>query len=203
MASPQPLQVLQVGRLPPAARTTVGLLLGAGLLILALVFRDTAWASLRFVVENLLAMAPIITVAVLLSAGIAASGAEAQLAGLFCGRTLTMLLAASLFGAITPICGLGVVPIIAALLGGGVPLAPIMAFWLASPINDPAMLLVTAGTLGSAFAVGKTAITFLIGLAGGMIVQLFVDRGFFRHALRPAVAQAPHCGGACAAASVS
>lgn len=203
MASPQPLQVLQVGRLPPAARTTVGLLLGTGLLILALVFRDTAWATLRFVVENLLAMAPIIAVAVLLSAGIAASGAEAQLSGLFRGRTLTMLLAASLFGAITPICGLGVVPIIAALLGGGVPLAPIMAFWLASPITDPAMLLVTAGTLGSAFAVGKTAIAFLIGLAGGMIVQLFVDRGFFRHPLKPAVAPAPRCGDPCAAASVS
>lgn len=83
--------------------------------------------------------------------------------------TARSILIASAAGALTPVCGLGVLPLIAALLRRGLPLAPVMAFWLSSPITDPAMLVITAGILGVPFAIAKTAAAFGIGLAAGAI----------------------------------
>ena len=45
---------------------------------------------------------------------------------------------------------------VAALLAIGVPLPAVMAFWLASPLMDPSMFVLTAGVLGTEFAIGKT-----------------------------------------------
>ena len=129
----------------------------------AAIFPIDAAETLRFVAENLLYMLPIILFAVGLSGFVRASGADGLLASAFESRKAAMIATAALVGALTPICGIGVLPIIAGLLGAGVSLAPIMAFWLASPITDPAMLAVTAGTLGLGFAVGKTVIAFGIG----------------------------------------
>ena len=39
-----------------------------------------------------------------------------------------MIAAAALFGSLSPFCSCGVIPIVAGLLGVGVPLAPVMAF---------------------------------------------------------------------------
>jgi uncharacterized membrane protein YraQ (UPF0718 family) len=154
---------------------------------LSLLFPAAALETVRFVLANLLYMAPIIGLAVILSASIRASGTDGLLARVFEGRRYRMILLASLFGAVTPICGVGVLPIIAGLLGAGVPLAPIMAFWLSSPITDPPMLTVTAGTLGLDFAAGKTVIAVFIGLCGGIATSLVVERGAFRNPLRKTV----------------
>jgi uncharacterized membrane protein YraQ (UPF0718 family) len=43
-----------------------------------------------------------------------------------------------------------------------------MAFWLSSPVTDPAMFAVTAATLGFHFAVFKTLAAFGIGIFGGL-----------------------------------
>ena len=146
--------------------------------------------TLRFVIENLLYMLPIILVAVGLAGFVRASGADGVLAAAFEGRKAVMIAAAALVGALTPICGIGVLPIIAGLLGGGVPLAPIMAFWLASPITDPAMLAITAGTLGLGFAIGKTVIAFFIGLLSGFATEAVLRHGGFRAPLKPAASAA-------------
>ena len=140
---------------------------------------DTVVDTGRFVFDSLLSVAPIVLFAVLLASAIRASGADGVIARRFEGRILTMITAASALGAITPVCGIGVLPIIAGLLVGGVPLAPIMAFWLSSPITDPAMLMVTAGLLGLPFAIGKTAIAFGIGLLGGVATLIVIARGGF------------------------
>lgn len=161
------------------------LFLGAlGLGVLALAFPAQAWRSLTFVIDNMLYMTPVIVVAVGLSASIRASGADKLLAQLFQGRMATMILLASLFGAITPICGIGVLPIIAGLLAAGVPLAPIMAFWLSSPITAPPMLAITAGALGMDFAVGKTLIAFGIGILGGLVTDALLHRGGLKRPLK-------------------
>ncbi len=72
----------------------------------------------------------------------------------------------------------------AGLLAAGVPLAPIMAFWLSSPITDPAMLATTAATLGLSFAIGKTLAAFGLGLFGGTIASLFAKTPWALNALR-------------------
>ena len=137
-----------------------------------------------FVLWGLVFVAPIVIPGILLAAWIIASGADAHIAGAFEGKTLRTVIVASLIGAITPVCGVTVLPLMAGLLAAGVPLAPIMAFWLSSPITDPAMLATTAATLGMSFAIGKTLAAFGLGVFGGTITGLFAKAPWALNALR-------------------
>lgn len=137
-----------------------------------------------FVGWGLVVVAPIVIPGILLAAWIIASGADAHISSAFEGRTLRTVVAASLIGAITPVCGVTVLPLMAGLLAAGVPLAPIMAFWLSSPITDPAMLATTAATLGLSFAIGKTLAAFGLGVCGGTITALFAKVPWSINALR-------------------
>ncbi|WP_415403987.1 permease [Tateyamaria sp. SN3-11] len=137
-----------------------------------------------FVARGLVTVAPIVIPGIVLAAWIIASGADTRIAGAFEGRTLRTVLVASLIGAVTPVCGVTVLPLMAGLLTAGVPLAPIMAFWLSSPITDPAMLATTAATLGVSFAIGKTLAAFGLGVFGGAITALFSRRPWALNALR-------------------
>jgi hypothetical protein len=85
-----------------------------------------------------------------------ATGAETLLARAFEGREGRMIVLAALMGGLSPFCSCEVIPFIAAMLALGAPLSAVMAFWLSSPLMDPAMFLITAGTLGVDFAVAKT-----------------------------------------------
>lgn len=144
----------------------------------------TLLEMVEFVVSGLLVVAPIVIPGIVLAAWIMASGAGSHIAGLFEGRIIYSILAASAIGAITPVCGVTVLPLMAGLLAAGVPLAPVMAFWLSSPVTDPAMLATTAATLGVGFAVGKTVAAFGLGLWGGAITSLFAGRDWAIASLR-------------------
>ncbi len=52
----------------------------------------------------------------------------------------------------------------------GTPIAPVMAFWLASPLMDPAGFAITAGALSFDFAVAKTFAAVGVGLFGGFVM---------------------------------
>ena len=90
---------------------------------------------------------------------------------------------ASFVGSITPVCGLGVLSLIAALLRRGLPLAPVMAFWISSPITSPSMLLITASIIGIPFAVAKTVAAFGIGLFAGAVTWFLPGYGGAGHHL--------------------
>ncbi|WP_170476717.1 permease [Ruegeria arenilitoris] len=159
------------------------------LCLLATIGAGFAWPEhavsvVKFVIWGLLAVAPIVIPGIFVAAWIIASGADTHIAGAFEGRTLKTVVAASFIGAITPVCGVTVLPLMAGLLAAGVPLAPIMAFWLSSPITDPAMLATTAATLGFSFAVGKTVAAFGLGLFGGAVTGLFAQTSWALNALR-------------------
>ncbi|WP_159980292.1 permease [Roseobacter cerasinus] len=160
-----------------------------GICILMLAGVGLAWPDhvvnvAKFVIWGLIVVSPIVIPGIALAAWIIASGAGSHIAGAFEGRTLRTVVAASLIGAITPVCGVTVLPLMAGLLAAGVPLAPIMAFWLSSPITDPAMLATTAATLGLSFAVGKTLAAFGLGLFGGAVTGLFSQAPWTKNALR-------------------
>ena len=160
-----------------------------GLSIIILIGTALTWPAhaanaAAFVVWGLIVVAPIVIPGILLAAWIIASGADAHIARAFEGRTLRTVVAASLIGAITPVCGVTVLPLMAGLLAAGVPLAPIMAFWLSSPITDPAMLATTAATLGLSFAIGKTLAAVGLGVFGGAITGLFAKTPWAMNALR-------------------
>jgi uncharacterized membrane protein YraQ (UPF0718 family) len=90
------------------------------------------------------------------------------------GGLVRTIVVGSTAGALTPVCGLGVVPLIAALQRQGVALPAIMAFWVSSPVTDPAMLVMTAGVLGVPFAAAKTAAAFGVGTLGGVLTAMLV-----------------------------
>lgn len=124
--------------------------------------------TLEFVINAMLDVAPLVIPGIIISAWVNASGAGGRIKQAFGGNQLKAIAIASFIGAITPVCGVTVLPMMAGLLASGVPFAPVMAFWLSSPVTDPAMFAVTVATLGLHFAVAKTLAAFAIGLYGGM-----------------------------------
>ncbi|WP_084174779.1 permease [Afifella pfennigii] len=167
----------------PAIRAAYGAL-AVGLLAGLALAPDKAAATALFVVESLIVIAPIVIPGIVLAAWITASGAADRVAAAFRGRMLTAVLGASAIGAITPVCGVTVLPLMAGLLAGGVPFAPVMAFWLSSPITDPAMLATTSATLGLSFAIGKTIAAFALGIFGGLVSAGFAETAWAHAPLR-------------------
>ena len=135
-----------------------------------------------------------IAFAVLAVGYLKATGAEALLAKAFEGREVQMIVMASLLGGLSPFCSCEVIPFIAALLAVGAPLSAVMAFWLSSPLMDPAMFLITAGTLGLPFAVAKTVSAVFLGLLGGTAVYLFARTPVFIDPLKQQETRKSCCG---------
>ena len=143
-----------------------------------------ARASLGFTLDSLLFISPFLAFSILVAAAAKASGADRQVARVLRGRPMTAIVAAALFGALSPFCSCGVVPVIAALLSAGVPIAPVMAFLIASPIMDPEMFILTAAVLGLPFALAKTAAAIAMGLASGLATHALAGNAAFASPLR-------------------
>lgn len=150
----------------------------------AVAFPAEAKDTISFVWISLVEVSPLVIPGILIAAWVSASGASGKIADVFNGNLLKTVVAASLIGAVTPVCGITVLPLMAGLLSAGVPLAPVMAFWLSSPITDPAMLATTAATLGVSFAIGKTLAAIALGLLGGSITATLGKRPWASSALR-------------------
>ena len=148
--------------------------------------------SVRFVAGALAGIAPFLVLAVAIAAYAAASGADRLIARAFSGSPGRTVVLASVVGALSPFCSCGVIPLIAAMLRAGVPLAPVMAFWLASPVMDPEMFVLTVAGVGVGFAGAKTVAAVGMGLAGGIAVLALERAGGLRDPL--ADAARPGCG---------
>lgn len=155
--------------------------------------------SAYFTGENLLLITPFLVLSVALAAWVKATGLDGQIVRVFSGHVVATISAAALFGALSPFCSCGVVPLIAGLLAAGVPLAPVMAFWIASPIMDPQMFLITAAVLGLPFAVVKTVAAVVMGLGAGFAIHALGGSSVLSSPLRPGVGASscstPKCGG--------
>ena len=179
--------------LPRIDRTWLAVVLVfAGLALLA---PAQARNSLSFTVAALLGILPYLALSVGLAAYVKASGSEALIVRAFQGHIVTMVMLAAGAGALSPFCSCGVIPLIAALLAIGVPLPAVMAFWLASPLMDPSMFLLTFSTLGMQFAIAKTLAAFGIGLIGGFGIFALQRHGFLLTPLRDGIGDGG-CGGA-------
>lgn len=165
------------------------------LLLLAIADMAQATASVEFAGGALLRTAPYLLFSIAIAAWAGATGADNLVARAFTGAPLLMIFLGALAGGLSPFCSCGVIPLIAALLTMGVPLSAVMAFWLASPIMDPSMFILTAGVLGSEFAIGKTLAAVGLGLFGGAVVHLLSVGGRLADPLRDGVGNGG-CGGA-------
>jgi uncharacterized membrane protein YraQ (UPF0718 family) len=96
------------------------------------------------------------------------------------GRTHGAILFATGVGLVSPLCSCGVVPLVISLIYGGVPLAPVFALLITSPLMSPDAFLITYGGLGPTLAWGKLASAVLAGLAGGYAVIALQRLGWIR-----------------------
>lgn len=148
---------------------------------------------LGFAMRALLGTLPFIAFAVFAIAYLKATGAENLLARAFEGNPTRMIIMAALLGGLSPFCSCEVIPFIAALLAVGAPLGAVMAFWLASPLMDPAMFAITTGAISLDFAIAKTAAAVALGLFGGFGTLLLSRTPIFIDPLR----SKPAVGGCC------
>lgn len=165
--------------------------------VLALLVPAQAVAAVLFTLQALASIAPFFALSVLVAASAKASGVDRQIATVFSGQQVRVIVVAAVFGAFSPFCSCGVVPIIAALLKAGVPLAPVMAFWVSSPLMDPEMFILMAAEFELTFVIAKATAALLMGLVAGFITQSL--------ARQPAITQplkriAKGCSWSCSAA---
>ncbi|MCY4291263.1 MAG: permease [Roseovarius sp.] len=168
----------------------------AGLIAMIAVFdAEQLRPTAEFAIKALWNTFGFIAFAVAAVAYMKATGAETLLARAFEGRETRMIILAAFMGGLSPFCSCEVIPFIAAMLALGAPLSAVMAFWLSSPLMDPAMFLITSGTLGWGFAVAKTAAAVALGLFGGFATKLFFRTVVFAQPLR----EKPQAGVCCGA----
>lgn len=164
------------------------------LAILAVFDPMQAADSASFAGAALLKTAPYLLLSIGIAAWAGATGADNLIAKAFTGAPLLMIVFGALAGGLSPFCSCGVIPLIAALLAMGVPLSAVMAFWLASPIMDPSMFVLTAGVLDMQFAVAKTLAAIGLGSVGGLVVHLLARGGALSNPLREDIGNGG-CGG--------
>jgi len=163
--------------------------------ILAIVSPSQAVNSSIDALDALIRISPFILLSVTVAAYLKATGADQMVANAFQGSPVRAIAVASIFGALSPFCSCGVIPLVAGLLAAGVPIAPVLAFCIASPIMDPEMFILTAAELGIEFALVKTLSAIGMGLLAGYGALLISKTGYLNDALKD-IAK-PSCSTSC------
>jgi len=160
------------------------ILLTVVLLAVAIALHNHLLAAILFALSSLWQLAPIALAGLLVTAVLTATGSIGLLVATFDTRELLAIVMVSLIGALLPVCGITLLPLVAGLLRAGMSIAPVMAFLLSSAVTDPNMFAITAATLGLPFAIGKTVAAFGIGLLGGGVTWALVCIGQFDRPMR-------------------
>ncbi len=132
----------------------------------------------QFILNAFLHIWPYLLVTIPLAVAVRMSGAARYIDKALRARPFTAILLAGVVGAFSPFCSCGVIPVVAALLIGGVPLAPVMTFWIASPSMDPEIFFLSVATIGWELAVWRLAATLALSLSAGFITHLILQRGW-------------------------
>ena len=172
--------IRRVRRIDPVFLVTIAL---AGLL--AVIVPQQALNSAGFVGGAMLSILPFIAASVAIAGFAKASGLDRQIAAVFSGAPLRAIFVAALFGVASPFCSCGVIPVIAALLAAGVPLGPVMAFWIASPLMSPEKFMVMLGAFPLDFSIASALAALAMGLGAGLAIHVFAANGRFDPILRP------------------
>lgn len=131
-----------------------------------------------FIIDAFLHIWPYLLITIPLAVAVQMSGASKYINRAFQGRPIIAIFLATAVGAFSPFCSCGVIPVVAALLIGGVPLAPVMAFWIASPSMDPEAFFLSVAMLGWKLAVWRLAATLVLSLAAGFVTHFIVQQGW-------------------------
>lgn len=129
---------------------------------------------IHFMGEAFLHIWPYLLVTIPLAVAVNMSGASRFIKGAFDSGPVTAILLATAVGAFSPFCSCGVIPVITALLISGIPLAPVMSFWIASPSMDPEIFFLSVATIGWDLAIWRLAGTLAMSLGAGFITHYAV-----------------------------
>lgn len=133
---------------------------------------------LQLTLESLIQIWPYVIITIPISVIVNVSGASKYISKALNKNVFLSILLATLVGAFSPFCSCGVIPLIASLLIGGVPLAPVMSFWIASPSMDPEIFFLSVATIGWKLSVWRLAATFILSLSAGYITHFAISKGF-------------------------
>ncbi|MBW2439310.1 MAG: permease [Deltaproteobacteria bacterium] len=132
----------------------------------------------NFMLEAFWHIWPYLVVTIPLAVAVQMSGASKYIKRTFQAQPMTAIALATVVGAFSPFCSCGVIPVIASLLISGVPLAPVMSFWIASPSMDPEIFFLSVGMIGWDLAVWRLIATLVLSFSAGLITQVLVNRGW-------------------------
>jgi uncharacterized membrane protein YraQ (UPF0718 family) len=135
-------------------------------------------AVARFVAGELVGVFPAFLLSMALAVLVRALKLDAMIRTAVETRVGLAVLLATAVGAFSPLCSCTVIPVVSGLLLSGVPLAPVMSFWVASPTMDPEMFALTVATLGWPLAIVRLGATLILSLAAGYLT-LALQRGGF------------------------
>ena len=144
--------------------------------------------NLLFMLNSFWGIAPFFLLSVGVSAWVTVAGYADKIKAVFDKRQGMAIAGASAVGAVVPFCSCGVIPLIAAMLASGVPLGPVMAFWISSPLMSPEKFVLTAGVLGTDYAVARLVSAVVLGAAAGYATYLIGRGGRLDGELRSIVA---------------
>jgi uncharacterized protein len=134
---------------------------------------------------------PAFLISVLLGVLVRALKLDGVIRRAFSARIGLAILLATAVGAFSPFCSCTVVPVVSGLLLAGVPLAPVMAFWIASPTMDPEIFALSVATLGWPLALLRLGATLAISVGAGYITLALSRHGLFQHPLKPSQTRSP------------
>ena len=140
---------------------------------------DTLWI-IEFIVSNVWRVLPYFLISIVFSVLISSLKLDSAIRSAFNKRTGRSVVLATGVGAFSPFCSCTVIPVVKSLLLSGVPLAPVMAFWVASPLMDVEIFFLSAATLGWPLAVARMVATLVVSLGAGYVTMALVNAGFFR-----------------------
>ena len=139
---------------------------------------------LNFILQSFLHVWPYLLVTIPLAVWMNLSDFSKYFKAIMTKSPWLSIFLATLIGAISPFCSCGVIPVITALLIGGVPLAPVFAFWVASPSMDPEIFFLSVSVLGWKLAICRLASTFALSIMAGVITHFLVKWGYITNFLR-------------------
>ncbi len=142
---------------------------------------DQISAIVNFIVAAFLHIWPYLLVTIPLAVAVNLSGASRYINRAFQARPLVAIFLATAVGAFSPFCSCGVIPVIAALLMSGVPLAPVMSFWIASPSMDPEAFFLSVSAIGWELAVWRLVSTLILSLSAGFVTHFMAEQGWLGH----------------------
>ena len=147
------------------------------------VFWSNVLLHIGFVGKAAWSILPFFLASVGIAAWVGVSGLSERVKTAFSQQEKIAIAGAAVVGAALPLCSCGVIPLIAALLASGVPLGPVMAFWISSPLMSPSIFVLTAGVLGVDYAIARLFAAILMGAGAGYLIYALSSFGLLNNQL--------------------